>query len=193
MIKFVDKNRKDAYYSDELLIRCSCGCSIMSFRIAEVQSEEGDILPILELVHFSHGFNPDVKPRAFNNASVLDIVDPQSVLTLYGLMKGTTNNGHGYVQTQGGEFVGVDIDPGSHSLSIHCIEKEKDIHKLHQKGFQKAFKKILWVLTFEAPEAEKLISFIYKIIEKKYQKLGIVAIDENGIRIEEKNEVQENG
>ena len=193
MIKFVDKNRKDEYYSDELLIRCSCGCSIMSFRIAEAQSEEGEVLPILELVHFSNGFNEDIKPRVFNNASVLGVVDPQSVLTLYGLMTGTINNGHGYVQTQGGEFVGVDVDPDDHSLSIHCVEKEKDIHKLHQKGPQKAFKKIIWSLVFGAPEAEKLISFVCKMIEKKYQKLGMVTIDENGIRIEEKNEVQENG
>ena len=192
MVKFVDKNRKNEYYSDELLVRCSCGCSIMSFRVAEAQNEEGDVLPILELVYFSNGFNEYIKPRVFNNASVLSIIDPQSVLTLYDLMTGTINNGHGYVQTQRGEFVGIDIDPDDHSLSIHCVEKEKDIHKLHLQGPRKAFKKILWYLVLEAPEAQKLISFIYKMLEKKYQKLGMVKIDENGIRIEEKNEVQKN-
>lgn len=193
MIKFVDKNRKDEYYSDELLIRCSCGCSIISFRAAEAQDENDNAFPVLELVYFSNGYNEFIKPRVFNNASVLSIIDPQSVLTLYGLMTAQINNGHGYVQTQGGEFVGVDVDPENNSLSIHCVATEKDIHKIHKQGPEKAFKKIIWGLMFEASEAEKIISFIFRMIEKKYQKLGLFRVNEDGTIFEgSNNEVQKN-
>ena len=167
MVKFIDKNRKKEYYTDELLARCSCGCSIMSFRIADVENEEGDVLPALEFFVYSNGTNGYTKPTVFNRASSLSLIDPEAVLTLYGLITGKINGGHGYIETQDGNLIGIDVDPEDNSVSIHCLASEKDIHKMYKKGPQKAFKKVIWGLMFEKTEAEKKAEAERLAAEKK--------------------------
>lgn len=170
MVKFVDKNRKGEYYKDELLVRCKCACGILSFRTLDIEVEgTGNTLPTLELFPYMNGTNGYAGWRKVNAASEL-YFSPDAIKTIYGLMNGEINNGIGYVEDQNGLFIGIHSekdDNNKNTISIYSVASERDIRKIHKGNIKNIEKTVIWDVTFESAESEKIIAFIGQFIEKK--------------------------
>lgn len=170
MIKFVDKNQKDKNYGDELLARCTCGCGILSFMTLKGQVENGGTVPVLQISHYRNDAFCYNNTKLINEGANLWIVDPSSIIILYGLMTKIVNGGQGYVQSIDGNFVGVDASSNEDgSLGLFCVPKEKYIQKIYKRGIEKAVKGVAWHVLFEKEEAQKISGFIFKFLEKNYK------------------------
>jgi hypothetical protein len=171
MVKFIDKSRKDDACKDEILMRCTCGNEILSIGVVNGIMEDKTVIPVLRFKFYQCGSGPCKSTKDIDKSAIVHFGEPEAINTIYSLLKGETNGGHGYVESQEGYYIGFDLaDTDDAPTTIHFAFTEKDIHKIYKylyKGKpEKADNIVAWSVGFERPELEKLIAFIAKIVGK---------------------------
>lgn len=174
-VKFLNRSKTEEAFEDELLIRCVCGCTILSIGTMTVPISKEEQLSAIEINAFmtdtSEG-NGDARCMIFS-----DIEDIASILNL---LRGSLNNGCGAVIDGTGRVLVIGHpDNSAGQLPVSKITSEDTLYLL---GFEnmKKFKRfsrnplkngslVGWNVIIEPEMKMKFVEACEKIISKKFK------------------------
>lgn len=160
MIKYLKDANNARYYKDELLVRCDCGCSILSIRVLEIRDEAGKVVqPALELVHYNSELNEKYSTRKHIKASHVLFTNLEIIKVICEILAGKMNDGCGYVESDSDLFLGINTWKEKNIVVLSVLHKERDIAKMERSV--KAVDTIpAWNVFFSDKNREEITNFI---------------------------------
>lgn len=166
-VKFIDKNRKNEICGDEIIVRCSCGCGMVSFSAFEDKNiNTGELYKILTIQYFGNS----IMDRNKSIASCMYYFGKQEISFVAGLINKTINNGNGVVEDVDGSLLMIEHNKDKElgeSMVIAGFYDEKSFKK-YMKNPQKGLKYLAWNIHLEEKECNKFIEAIEKLFIKEF-------------------------
>lgn len=165
-VKFIDKNRKDEFFGDEIILRCSCGCGMVSFSIFEDTDANKDNERILVIQYFGNS----ITNRKKAIASCLYYPGIQAPNIIANLINGAINNGRGVIKDVDGSILMIERNKDEElgdSLLMAGFYDEKNFKK-YMKNPMKGLKYLAWNIHLEPKESNKFIDLSNKFFNKGF-------------------------
>ena len=168
-VKFIDQNRKKEY-SEEVLLRCACGCGFGSFRIIEDDNEENKEPPIVEFMYY--GISNNDRYKDFYKANYMVFADLMAIKTLFDVVNGSIPSGIGAIQSDTGAVLeirrGKDPDNGDKGVMLLGYSDAKHFKKFALSEGKK-LKHLAWNLHLHSKEMNLFVETMGKLYTKYFK------------------------
>lgn len=202
MIKFIDGFKNYSTFEDEIVLRCTCGCEVLSIGFINLKESlkginvfatAGKVLDpqisnaeTLCLSFLSLPTNKISKKNA--RAYAMMFPSNEAIILFYRLLKGVVNNGNGGIQSLNGSILAISKirtpEGEDDGIEIMGFNNPKKFIKYGAANPNKDLEKyITWELYLGQSEYEALIKCFEKILIKRFPDLN---------KQEEENEISDN-
>lgn len=169
-VKFIDQNRKKEY-SDEVLLRCMCGCGLVSFKIIEATEEEEEkSVPIVEVMYY--GSSDNDRHKDFYKANYMLFADSMSIQALFRVIDGSIPDGVGAIQSDTGPVLevrrGKSPEDGEEGMMLLGFTNAKYFKKFALSGGKK-LKNLAWNLHLNNKELNLFVEAMKKLYTKYFK------------------------
>ncbi len=202
MIKFIDSFKNYSTFEDEIILRCTCGCEVLSIGFAKLKEHLKGTkgftatkkvldtqIPDTETLCLSFLSLPTNKMSKKNaHAYVMMFPSNEAIILFYHLLKGDVNNGSGGIQSVNGSILVINkvqtSDGENDGVEIMGFDSSKKFIKYEAANSDKVLEKyITWELYLGQSEYEAFIKCFEKMLIKRFPDLN---------KQEEENEVSDN-
>lgn len=167
MPKYInDNNKYNNMGKDEIVARCSCGCSFLSFSIRNDLSitvdQKQEIHPILSIIFYTIPWFARGKMKS----AVMDFYDTDSIVRLLGVLNKTLANGNGAIASADDSLLAIFRNEEENSVGLTGFDSVKDFIKFNKSGKDKY---ISWAITLYEKEFETLKTALTKMIAQNFK------------------------